>query len=285
MHHWREGNVRDAIGRFKLVIRLQPDHARAHYQLGACQLSVGDTDAALVNLKRAVAMDERFVEPRYVLAVQGEGEVVDRVPVSIVENKYNNIASRYESQYVVARHYRGVMSLRDVLAPLFVDHGNLEILDLGCGSGLCGDILRPHAAYLEGVDISKQMLALAYDKKRDSNRLYDSLKHNDIVRYLEEERTRLFDVVVAAGVVDYFGDVAPLFEKISQALKSGGMFAVTVQKHDGDDAFSLISDEGRFSHNPGYVERVAVDAGFVLEQAVEMPLYKDCPGLLFVFRR
>lgn len=47
---------------------------------------------------------------------------------------------------------------------------HLDILDAGCGTGLCADVLRPYAKSLVGVDLSPQMLALAAKQQ-----IYDQL--------------------------------------------------------------------------------------------------------------
>ena len=46
----------------------------------------------------------------------------------------------------------------------------LDVLDAGCGTGLCGPLLAPYARRLIGVDLSEGMLALAKEKH-----VYDAL--------------------------------------------------------------------------------------------------------------
>src|SRR6202012_4484032 len=78
----------------------------------------------------------------------------------------------------------------------------LRILDLGCGTGLCGPLLRPWAARLVGVDLSPKMLS-----KAAARGVYDQLNCAELTQWLAEE-AQPFDVIVCADVLCYFGDLA-----------------------------------------------------------------------------
>ena len=43
---------------------------------------------------------------------------------------------------------------------------NLDVLDIGCGTGLCGPLVAPYARRLVGVDLSGRMLAQAEAQAR-----------------------------------------------------------------------------------------------------------------------
>lgn len=86
---------------------------------------------------------------------------------------------------------------------------SLEILDLGCGTGLAGAWLKDYAKTLIGVDISEQMVNAARKKM-----LYQELYVMPINEYLSKSK-RKFDLVVAADVVSYIGDLTNLFPSVS----------------------------------------------------------------------
>ena len=57
--------------------------------------------------------------------------------------------------------------------------GRFEILDIGCGTGLCGPLLRPYASRLVGVDLSAGMLAHARQKE-----VYTELVQCELTEFL-----------------------------------------------------------------------------------------------------
>src|SRR5262249_34413521 len=105
------------------------------------------------------------------------------------------------------------------------------VLDLGCGTGLAGVEFRPLAERLTGVDLSPQMIAVARGKGA-----YARLVADDIGRFLAAAAVEgaRYDLVLAADVFTYFGDLAPLFAACASVLAPGGLVAFTVERSDGD---------------------------------------------------
>ncbi|QNB00305.1 methyltransferase domain-containing protein [Massilia sp. Se16.2.3] len=81
---------------------------------------------------------------------------------------------------------------------------------MGCGTGLCGPVLRPRSRTLTGVDLSERMLARAAETG-----LYDSLACADLQAYLDSCHGDV-DLVMAADVLVYFGDLAALFAQCAR---------------------------------------------------------------------
>ena len=76
------------------------------------------------------------------------------------------------------------------------------ILDAGCGTGLCGPLLRPLASRLDGVDLSEKMVELAAERGG-----YDELIVGELCEVLRS-RPRTYDAIVSADTLVYFGDLA-----------------------------------------------------------------------------
>ena len=79
----------------------------------------------------------------------------------------------------------------------------LDVLDAGCGTGLCGALVKPFARRLIGVDLSQGMLAHARDKN-----VYDALTKAELREYLHDN-SEAFDLIVSADTLVYFGDILP----------------------------------------------------------------------------
>lgn len=142
--------------------------------------------------------------------------------------------------------------------------GDARILDLGCGTGLCGEHLRPLAHDLVGVDLSPGMLVQARRKH-----LYDRLLERDIVSFLKDEPADAWDVMVAADVFIYVGDLAPVLRAAAPALRPGGCFLFSIEIADVGAAgcgYELHAS-GRYRHAEDYVRRAATGHGLTVHHA------------------
>ncbi len=65
----RAGSIDRAIVLFEQAVRISPDLAEAHSQLGAARLAAGDDTAALEHLERAIELDPDFADAHYNLGL------------------------------------------------------------------------------------------------------------------------------------------------------------------------------------------------------------------------
>ena len=77
----------------------------------------------------------------------------------------------------------------------------LDVLDAGCGTGLCGPLVAPYARRLVGVDLSEGMLVHAKEKN-----VYHALMKAELTDYLHDN-SEAFDLIVSADTLVYFGDL------------------------------------------------------------------------------
>ena len=135
-----------------------------------------------------------------------------------------------------------------------------HILDLGCGTGLCGEYLKKYSSYkgLIGVDLSEKMLIQA--EKKD---IYSKLCCDDICHYLETS-SYLFQVITASDVLTYFGDLSKVFVRVSKSLTPNGFFVFTVSENNYNESDFFLAPSGRFVHSVKYVERALKSSGLKL---------------------
>ena len=121
-----------------------------------------------------------------------------------------------------------------------------DIIDLGCGTGLCCQFLRPFAKRLVGVDLSSKMLDKAEERGG-----YDDLVHADLTEYLSDCATT-FDLVFSADTLMYLGDLGRVFDGVASVLNPGGAFIFSLEKLGGDDIKDhegyRLDRTGRFQH-------------------------------------
>ena len=199
---------------------------------------------------------------------------VQRQPPQLVSQAFDDIADDFDDRLVRRLAYRGPEQLAALLAPQLAAEGDLEVLDLGCGTGLCAAFLRPYARRLAGVDLSAGMLA-----KAAGLGLYDHLEVADLLSVLGEG-PGLWDLLIAADTFPYLGALESVFDGAAQALRPGGLFAFSTESVDSDGY--VLKGNGRFAQGPRYIQRLTTDRFEILAQTTAVlrreaasPVYGD----------
>ena len=138
----------------------------------------------------------------------------------------------------------------------------MKILDAGCGTGLCASYLKKYAKFrgLDGVDISAKMLEVAKLKK-----LYTHLYNEDINGFLASNVDE-YDLINAADVFTYFGELGSLFALLAASLHKDGRVLFSVSENYVNDNNWFLHASGRFLHNKTYVENSLTRQGFFVEK-------------------
>ena len=133
----------------------------------------------------------------------------------------------------------------------------MDVLDAGCGTGLCGLLLEPFARQLTGVDLSEGML-----RKAASRQIYDPLIQGELVAFLAS-RPNSYELVVSADTLCYFGRLEAFADAARKALRSHGWLVFTLEalldKADSQDY--VLQGHGRFCHSARYVVQTIGEAG------------------------
>jgi len=207
-----------------------------------------------------------------------EGETRDRAPDDYIKAYFNAFAEGFDKQLVEVLDYRVPEKLCAMLGAKAGGFG--AMLDLGCGTGLAGPLLRPLGHHLTGVDLAPSMLQKAAERG-----LYDALIEAEAVSYLTGAATR-YDLVFAADVLIYFGNLRGPFAAATQVLSSGGLFAFNIETTAAADYELLAS--GRFAHSRVYIEEIAArDFVFLgsVETIVRLEANRPVAGTLIVLQR
>ncbi len=157
--------------------------------------------------------------------------------------------------------YHGPALIAQLLrASEMTPNGQCRVLDAGCGTGLCAQIVRPFAEHLTGVDLSSAMIEKARERGG-----YDELVVAELTEYLGRSAAQ-FDLIISADTLIYFGDLSALLLRAAHALRPAGWFAFTVEKSDDDADVRgyRLNTNTRYSHSKAYVTQALDAAGFVL---------------------
>ncbi|ALG71481.1 methyltransferase [Azospirillum thiophilum] len=261
------------------------DDAAVHHALGRGWLALREPAKALAALRRArdgAEGDEAAAIERLVAALEaGEGADLSAAYVRALFDRY---ADRFDQDLVGKLGYAAPELLRGAVDRVLPEAAGLRILDLGCGTGLAGVSFKPLAGHLAGVDLSPRMV-----EKARQRGLYDELGVGDVVEAMERT-PGAWDLLVAADVLVYIGDLVPVFAAAASALPPGGLFAATVERLPTESAepFALGATR-RYAHAETYVRAAAVTAGFSVRliEPCTPRREKGVPvdGLLFVMER
>ncbi|MEC7490083.1 MAG: methyltransferase domain-containing protein [Pseudomonadota bacterium] len=249
------GSYGIALDFYGKVLDLAPEYHDALWGLAEASYGIGDKSAALNWYQRYLDKHPEDPEAAHMVAALGDGPKPLRADDNYVRGTFNHFAEDFERQLLDDLEYQAP----NLIYALFAGNGgdgkfNINILDVGCGTGLSGIDFKSHARRLTGVDLSPEMLKIA--KKRE---IYDELLEDELSVCMRA-RPGTFDLIVAADVFCYIGDLSETLKAAWIALKPSGrlIFSVEAQSTRG---FTL-TDTGRYAHKPAYVQKVANSSGF-----------------------
>ncbi len=274
------GRSDEAVSACERAVAAYPQSGAAYFHLGLAQEATGNAEAAIASFQEAVRLDPGVEQWRFHLAARTGQAPPAAAPAEYVAALFDRYAERFDEHLVERLGYQTPQRLTEAIVAAGASSG-LNILDLGCGTGLAGVCLKPLARRLVGVDLSPQMIEEA--TKRD---LYDELSVAEITDFLARQRED-FDLVVAADVFVYVGDLAETIRLATLVLRPGGLLAFSTEAHDGE-GYKLLPGR-RFAHSLEYLQEVSRGHGLVEVSSTRTVLRRelgaDVVGWLVVLRR
>ncbi len=278
----REGDSCAAAELCEQTLELVPNFVPAWFELGKARIVLGNPEAATAfeNCLQSDPADK--LGARLYLAKLKKVEAGDAMSVAYIRALFDSYALKFDAHLGETLNYRGPQMLR-VAISTFCEAEKLachfdQVLDIGCGTGLSGAEFRAMSNHLAGCDVSAPMVEQARKKS-----LYDELMVEDAIHCLNRHQ-RLFDLVLAADVLVYFGNLRPLFTAIEHALGHRGICAISLQDHEGDGF--VLGHDMRFAHSTSYIEQTARDCGLCIRQIDRLSMRKDAgvdvPGLIVI---
>lgn len=285
------GDALAAVELLQPLARRYEDDATVHHALGRSWLGLREPVKALTALRQARDLaegDEAAAVERLIIALEaGEGADLSAAYVRALFDRY---ADRFDQDLVGKLGYAAPDLLRSAVDRVMPGAEGLRILDLGCGTGLAGVTFKPLAAYLAGVDLSPRMVEKARQRTLHNRALYDELGVGDVVEAMERTPGG-WDLLVAADVLVYIGDLVPIFAAAARALPPAGRFAATVERLPAEQAAEpfILGPTRRYAHAESYVRETAEVAGFTIRLMEPCTPRREkgvpVPGLLFVVER
>lgn len=288
------GRLAPAIEALQRAVRLEPENASVRVHLGRAWLAAAEPDKAIFHLRRALQLDPADDSGARILLAEAERGAADLSP-AFVRNLFDQYAERFDAEMTGALAYRAPEALRDLVARVAgPPEAALDVLDLGCGTGLSGQAFRAFARTLAGVDLSPQMAAKARRRmppnQKTARGIYDRVLVGEMIPAMHDAPAS-FDLVLAVDALGYVGDLAPVFRAARDALRPRRYLAATVEESAGEPPGSstrgfILGPARRFRHSAAYVRRTAAAAGFELLALEKTELRRDrgepVGGLAFI---
>ncbi len=231
---------------------LLPPHARRRETYGRALSAAGETERAVAFYRDWLDKEPDNPYARHHLAAS-LGELPERASDAYVEQVFDQFAANFDAQLATLKYCAPELVADALRAALPAPSAQFDIADLGCGTGLCGPLLRPWARTLVGCDLSGAML-----ERAGARAAYDTLLKAELVQFMAE-RPGAFDVLVSADTLIYFGELAPVFAAAHAALRPGGTLVFTLESlpDTSPDDYQL-TESGRFAHTrAGIAARLA----------------------------
>ena len=242
----QSGDAAAAADLYRQALDRVGQWAAGWFRLGEIEDKAGNLPAAAACWRRALSLDPD--DPfGATLKLQLAGQAADMavMPSAYVETLFDAYADEFDHALVERLAYAAPDRLAESLVA--VGRGGFaKALDLGCGTGLMGVRLRTMASRLEGMDISAEML-----RKVSAKGIYDRLEQADLTM-LHPWTGIAPDLVTAADVFMYLGDLERIFDWVASALAPGGLFGFTVEAAAGDGDV-VLRPSMRFAHGEAYL--------------------------------
>jgi predicted TPR repeat methyltransferase len=182
---------------------------------------------------------------------------------SYVKTLFDQYAPKFDAALLDDLGYRGpALLLAAVLAacaeadrrPAFG-----RVIDLGCGTGLAARAFAGIAGDIIGIDLSPRMI-----ERARATGLYAEVEVAEIVEGLARQPDASADLILAADVMVYVHDMAPLLAEVARVLAPGGLFAFTLESHPGE---GVVLGEGlRYAYGAASARMLIEAAGLTLER-------------------
>lgn len=251
----------EAKAEFDKALTIKPQNHAARQGLAQLFRRADQPEHAAAVYEELLELAPNDPVARHLLAACGGSDTPTQASNDYVETVFDSFADSFD-RVLDRLQYRAPYLLSAAVAKYLTAAGSLEVLDAGCGTGLCQEWLRPYATRLIGVDLSEKML----DKARERGG-YDGLTKAELTEYLGLQ-SNAYHLIVSADTLVYFGALETVLGNAAQSLQPGGLLAFTVeqlQAENNDSAMPYhLNTHGRYSHSRDYLEHCLTEAGLDL---------------------
>ena len=245
----KKGRHEEGLACYRASIALDPRHPDGPKLMGLALYAIGRVDDACEVYRQWLERDPGNPVAIHMLAACSGRDVPSRASDGFVKNIFDGMAGDFD-RHLAHLGYRAPEIVQAAVGRAFPGFpASLQVLDAGCGTGLCARFLRPYAQTLTGVDLSPGMLCRAAQ-----GGLYDTLIEAELTAHLQAQRAT-YDLMVCTDTLCYFGALDEVLSAAANALRPGGVLVFTVERAapSAGDAGYCLAPHGRYSHSKDLV--------------------------------
>ncbi len=265
---------------YRKAIEIRPDYTSAHFNLGISLQKLRRFKEAGEHYHKVLEARPDDEAAQFMLQSLGTAAAPDAAPVEHVRRIFDRCAGTFERILVKDLEYKTPELLFKLVRPCLTREMN--ILDLGCGTGLGAQLYRPFAKRLTGVDVSPKMLEKAAEKK-----IYNRLEIFDILR--DWTFPQKFDLIYSSDVFVYFGNLDTIIRSAASYLVGGGILAFSVERLEENSRGYRLFPSGRYAHSRTYIQDCLERHGLQLIEEIWSEIRKESgnpvQGLLIVAKK
>lgn len=278
------GDHTKASQRYHELLSITPDHEGALNNLAYLYHKTGDKEKALHFYARLLNINPSHESAAHMCNAL-QGSACSNAPSSYIRDVFDQYSDHYEDSLLKKLEYRVHESLYDFAVVSSGTDSFGSALDLGCGTGLSGEAFAKSCSFIDGIDISRNMLS-----KAEAKGIYRTLWAGEIVALLARPLSEKYNLAIAADVFAYFGELNTVFGLTAESVKAGGLFFFSVEIIEGISASPFfLQESGRFSHSDSYIRQAAQKNGWKYLQSTPLNLRKEggrwIKGMIYGFRR
>jgi len=256
----------EGLSLIKEVISLDKNNYLANKNAGLLYTKLEDFEKAKIFLENALNYNKDDDELNFIYD-SVNNKTPKKAPLDYVKSLFNNYAKNFERSLTKELDYKFPKKMCEFV----IDRNDMpntfdSAIDLGCGTGLSGEVFRDYVDFFTGVDLSNNMLDIAEKKK-----IYDELLTGDICDILEKG-TKKYNLFIIADVFIYIGELQDVFSKIKNRSEEGAIVIFSTEHLEGGD-YKLVKQ--RYRHSKNYIEKILKQNNFNLIDFKTEKLRKD----------
>ncbi len=287
-----------ALLAYEKALKLRPSSHDSAKSLAHIYYEKGDKTKAIEILKTLLERAPDDAIAQHLLASFGGIDTPKRASDSFVKETFDKFSNSFDMALDRLQYKAPNLVAQKLIHCNSNKNQSLRVLDIGCGTGLCGVLIRDFTKELIGVDLSPNMLAKAKDRQ-----VYDALIEAELTSYMLQCK-QLFDFIICVDTFVYFGELAEAFSATNELLDEHGYFIFTLENHEPQKPLKqhgnktdndilnqnfILHTHGRYSHKREYVSLALNKSGLKLISIEDVtPRYENgepVEGILVVAQK
>ncbi len=247
-------DAESAVGILSSLLAQLPNHPGLLSDRLRARLNTQQYEQAIQDGQALLALDPFNEEYRFLMDL-ALSITPKTLPAAVITNLFDGYGVRMDHH--LADPLQSILSadVADSILQWYPDR-NVDVLDLGCGTGTLGASLGSLSGALIGVDLSQEMADKAIAQK-----VYDRIHRVNILDALQATPSDHYDVITALNVLTYLGDLTTVIPNAHRILAAGGRLVFSYLTC-ADDKAGYTLQNYRYTHQTDYVQELLEKTGF-----------------------